>query len=110
MGAAGAIFEGAEAVVACLGGDVEGAKAFCEVAAGSAVNQHDLTRRLRGEDRSHVRTFLQTFAGRLSEQGDMIPEFRCYVKGCMQRNKRRDHILVHVGSHVEHRPFQCPQW
>ena len=54
--------------------------------------------------------FLQAFAGRLSEKGQMLQEFRCYVKGCTQRNKRRDHILVHVGSHVEHRPFQCPQW
>ncbi|EKM59146.1 uncharacterized protein PHACADRAFT_52995, partial [Phanerochaete carnosa HHB-10118-sp] len=33
----------------------------------------------------------------------------CYVKGCTQTNKRRDHILVHVGSHVEHRPFQCDE-
>ncbi|KAF7793635.1 hypothetical protein EIP86_004750 [Pleurotus ostreatoroseus] len=55
------------------------------------------------------KTFLQAFAGRLSERGELLPEFRCYVKGCSQRNKRRDHILVHVGSHVEHRPFQCPQ-
>ena len=56
------------------------------------------------------KTFLQAFAGRLSEDGHALAEFRCYVKGCTQRNKRRDHILVHVGSHVEHRPFQCPQW
>ena len=56
------------------------------------------------------KTFLQTFAGRLSERGELLPEFRCYVKGCCQTNKRRDHILVHVGSHVEHRPFQCDEW
>ncbi len=56
------------------------------------------------------KTFLQAFAGRLSDRGELISEFRCYVKGCAQRNKRRDHILVHVGSHVEHRPFQCDQW
>ena len=56
------------------------------------------------------KTFLQAFAGRLSERGELIPEFRCYVKNCAQSNKRRDHILVHVGSHVEHRPFQCDEW
>lgn len=56
------------------------------------------------------KTFLQAFAGRLSERGELISDFRCYVKGCSQSNKRRDHILVHVGSHVEHRPFKCDQW
>ncbi|KAI0353561.1 hypothetical protein OH77DRAFT_1591260 [Trametes cingulata] len=53
------------------------------------------------------RTFLQSFAGRLSARGELLDEYRCYVIGCGQRNKRRDHILVHVGSHVEHRPWQC---
>jgi hypothetical protein len=56
------------------------------------------------------KAFLQSFAGRLSKRGELISEFRCYVKGCLQSNKRRDHILVHVGSHVEHRPFQCDEW
>lgn len=56
------------------------------------------------------KTWLQAFAGRLSEGGVLIDEWRCYVKGCAQRNKRRDHILVHVGSHVEHRPFACGRW
>lgn len=56
------------------------------------------------------KTFLQAFAGRLSERGELTPDFRCYVKGCSQANKRRDHILVHVGSHVEHRPFRCDEW
>ncbi|KAI0650340.1 hypothetical protein C8Q79DRAFT_1083636 [Trametes meyenii] len=53
------------------------------------------------------RTFLQCFAGRLSTRGELLEEYRCYVVGCGQRNKRRDHILVHVGSHVEHRPWAC---
>ncbi|KAI0687213.1 hypothetical protein BC835DRAFT_1377266 [Cytidiella melzeri] len=53
------------------------------------------------------KVFLHSFAGRLSENGELIAHFRCYVKGCGQSNKRRDHILVHVGSHVEHRPFEC---
>ncbi|KAI0638083.1 hypothetical protein C8Q77DRAFT_1049096 [Trametes polyzona] len=53
------------------------------------------------------RAFLQCFAGRLTARGELMDEYRCYVVGCGQRNKRRDHILVHVGSHVEHRPWQC---
>ncbi|GBE79645.1 hypothetical protein BKA93DRAFT_821348 [Sparassis latifolia] len=53
------------------------------------------------------KTWLQVYAGRLSQRGEFIEDYRCYVIGCAQRNKRRDHILVHVGSHVEHRPFHC---
>ncbi|EMD40817.1 hypothetical protein CERSUDRAFT_71085 [Gelatoporia subvermispora B] len=53
------------------------------------------------------KTWLQAYAGRLSERGELLDDYRCYVVGCAQRNKRRDHILVHVGAHVEHRPFQC---
>ncbi|KIJ19972.1 hypothetical protein PAXINDRAFT_107581, partial [Paxillus involutus ATCC 200175] len=36
-----------------------------------------------------------------------LSDFRCYVIGCDQRNKRRDHILVHVGAHIGQRPFAC---
>ncbi|TBU64000.1 hypothetical protein BD310DRAFT_807712 [Dichomitus squalens] len=53
------------------------------------------------------KAFLQSFAGRLSSRGELLDDYRCYVVGCGQRNKRRDHILVHVGSHVEHRPWAC---
>ncbi|OBZ70004.1 Krueppel-like factor 15 [Grifola frondosa] len=53
------------------------------------------------------KVWLQAYAGRLSQRGELIEDYRCYVVGCGQRNKRRDHILVHVGSHVEHRPWQC---
>lgn len=56
------------------------------------------------------KTFLQCFAGRLSARGELLDDYRCYVTGCEQRNKRRDHILVHVGSHVEHRPWACRHW
>lgn len=56
------------------------------------------------------KNWLQAFAGRLSEHGELLNEFRCYVNGCDQTNRRRDHILVHVGSHVEHRPFSCLIW
>ena len=56
------------------------------------------------------KAFLQSFAGRLSARGELLEDYRCYVVGCGQRNKRRDHILVHVGSHVEHRPWACQHW
>lgn len=56
------------------------------------------------------KTFFEMFAGRFSVNGDPISEFRCYVSGCNQSNKRRDHILVHVGAHVQHRPYQCDEW
>ena len=56
------------------------------------------------------KAFLQSFAGRLSARGELLDDYRCYVVGCGQRNKRRDHILVHVGSHVEHRPWACQHW
>lgn len=56
------------------------------------------------------KSWLQAFAGRLSKEGELTEEFRCYVNGCTQTNRRRDHILVHVGSHVEHRPYSCLIW
>ncbi|KAI0251314.1 hypothetical protein BJV78DRAFT_1081639, partial [Lactifluus subvellereus] len=33
--------------------------------------------------------------------------YRCYISGCAQVNKRRDHIIVHICSHVNERPFAC---
>ncbi|KAI0719653.1 hypothetical protein C8T65DRAFT_636051 [Cerioporus squamosus] len=63
--------------------------------------------RARHEGADLDKNFLQCFAGRLSARGEMLEEHRCYVTGCEQRNKRRDHILVHVGAHVEHRPWMC---
>ncbi|KAI0959541.1 hypothetical protein AcW1_004336 [Taiwanofungus camphoratus] len=76
------------------------------------VELEDLRRRAEEFRRNNPgieldKTWLQAYAGRLSQRGELIEEYRCYVVGCSQRNKRRDHILVHVGSHVEHRPFQC---
>ncbi|KAG2077656.1 hypothetical protein BDR04DRAFT_1066638 [Suillus decipiens] len=53
------------------------------------------------------RGWLMHFAGKLSDRGELIEEFRCYVIGCGQRNKRRDHIIVHIGAHVDQRPFGC---
>ncbi|KAJ8473978.1 hypothetical protein ONZ51_g7507 [Trametes cubensis] len=63
--------------------------------------------RMRNPGTELDRSFLQSFAGRLSTRGELLDDYRCYVVGCGQRNRRRDHILVHVGSHVEHRPWQC---
>jgi hypothetical protein len=56
------------------------------------------------------RGWLMHFAGKLSDRGELIEEFRCYVIGCGQRNKRRDHIIVHIGAHVDQRPFGCSMW
>ncbi|KZP12116.1 hypothetical protein FIBSPDRAFT_961675 [Athelia psychrophila] len=53
--------------------------------------------------------WLMAFAGKLTQDGALCTEFRCYVNGCGQTNKRRDHIVVHVGSHVDQRPFKCDQ-
>lgn len=63
--------------------------------------------RLRHSAQEIDRGWLMHFAGKLSDRGELIEEFRCYVVGCGQRNKRRDHIIVHVGAHVDQRPFGC---
>lgn len=54
--------------------------------------------------------WLLAFAGKLSPEGELLDDFRCYVNGCAQRNKRRDHIATHVGSHVDQRSFCCTVW
>lgn len=54
--------------------------------------------------------WLLSFVGKLSAQGLLVDDFRCYVDGCTQTNKRRDHITIHVGAHLNQRPFQCGEW
>jgi hypothetical protein len=54
--------------------------------------------------------WLASFSGKLSDKGEMIKDFRCYVVGCTQVNKRQDHMIVHVGSHLDQRPFKCDKW
>ena len=66
--------------------------------------------RLRNPGRDYDNTWLVSFAGKLSKQGKLLDDFRCYVLGCDQVNKRRDHILIHVGSHLDQRPFKCRYW
>jgi hypothetical protein len=39
-----------------------------------------------------------------------MADYRCYISGCPQINKRRDHIIVHICSHVNERPFACRHW
>ncbi|KAF8211422.1 hypothetical protein K438DRAFT_1958535 [Mycena galopus ATCC 62051] len=53
--------------------------------------------------------WLASFSGQLTAMGEMIDDFRCYVVGCTQVNKRRDHMVVHVGSHLDQRKFKCGQ-
>ena len=66
--------------------------------------------RTKYPERDIDRAWLSHFAGKLSDRGELLNDFRCYVIGCDQRNKRRDHILVHVGAHVGQRPFACSVW
>ena len=66
--------------------------------------------RSRNQGRDYDKRWLISFAGKLSVRGELIEEFRCYVTGCGQINKRRDHILIHVGAHLDQRPFKCRHW
>ncbi|KAI6097422.1 hypothetical protein EDD16DRAFT_1527591 [Pisolithus croceorrhizus] len=66
--------------------------------------------RLNHPGENITRSWLSHFAGNLSQRGELLDGYRCYVIGCNQRNKRRDHILVHVGAHVDQRPFMCSVW
>lgn len=66
--------------------------------------------RTKFPERDIDRSWLSHFAGKLSDRGELLDDFRCYVIGCDQRNKRRDHILVHVGAHIGQRPFACSVW
>lgn len=54
--------------------------------------------------------WMLSFVGKLSPNGEKLPEYRCYVNGCTQVNKRRDHILTHLNSHLDYRPFRCQTW
>jgi hypothetical protein len=65
---------------------------------------------VRNPGREYHNTWLVSFAGKLSKEGKLLDDFRCYVLGCDQVNKRRDHILIHVGAHLDQRPFQCRYW
>ena len=66
--------------------------------------------RLRNQGRDYDKRWLISFAGKLSMRGELMEEFRCYISGCGQINKRRDHILIHVGAHLDQRPFKCRHW
>ncbi|KAJ7781520.1 hypothetical protein B0H16DRAFT_1498674 [Mycena metata] len=61
-----------------------------------------------GEDLD--KQWLASFSGKLSAEGEMIHDFRCYVVGCTQVNKRRDHMVVHIGSHLNQKNFKCDRW
>ncbi|KAI9466925.1 hypothetical protein BJY52DRAFT_1235261 [Lactarius psammicola] len=76
------------------------------------INEYDLQRRAnryrrRYPGRSLDRQWLSRYAGKLNKDGKAIEEYRCYISGCAQLNKRRDHIIVHICSHVNERPFAC---
>ena len=51
-----------------------------------------------------------TFAGRLSESGEVMQGYRCYLNGCSKMTKRKDHMGDHVRTHLGEKPFQCGVW
>ncbi|KXN87917.1 Transcription factor Sp1 [Leucoagaricus sp. SymC.cos] len=63
--------------------------------------------RERNQGLEYDKKWLLSFAGKLTPQGLMTEEYRCYIIGCNQSNRRRDHILIHVGGHLDQRPFAC---
>jgi hypothetical protein len=79
------------------------------------ISEYDLQRRAnryrrRYPGRSLDRHWLLKYAGKLNKDGKAIEDYRCYISGCAQVNKRRDHIIVHICSHVNERPFACRYW
>ena len=79
------------------------------------ISEHDLQRRAnryrrRYPGRSLDRHWLLKYAGKLNKDGKATEDYRCYITGCAQVNKRRDHIIVHICSHVNERPFACRYW
>ena len=79
------------------------------------ISECDLQRRAnryrrRYPGRSLDRHWLLRYAGKLNQDGVAIENYRCYISGCAQVNKRRDHIIVHICSHVNERPFACRHW
>jgi hypothetical protein len=79
------------------------------------ISECDLQRRAnryrrRYPGRSLDRHWLLKYAGKLNKDGKAIEDYRCYISGCAQVNKRRDHIIVHICSHVNERPFACRHW
>ena len=79
------------------------------------VSEYDLQRRAnryrrRYPGRSLDRHWLLKYAGKLNKDGKAMADYRCYISGCPQINKRRDHIIVHICSHVNERPFACRHW
>ncbi|KAI0304194.1 hypothetical protein BC826DRAFT_981991 [Russula brevipes] len=76
------------------------------------ISEQDLQRRANRYRRRHPglsldRHWLLMYAGKLNKDGKAIEDYRCYISGCAQVNKRRDHIIVHICSHVNERPFSC---
>ncbi|KAH9977874.1 hypothetical protein BGW80DRAFT_1284636 [Lactifluus volemus] len=68
------------------------------------ISEYDLQRRAnryrrRYPGQSLDRHWLLRYAGKLNEDGKAIENYRL--------NKRRDHIIVHICSHVNERPFAC---
>lgn len=68
--------------------------------------------RLRYPGETYHDQWLMNFAGSLSDCGQYVEGYRCYIVGCKQVNKRRDHITTHIYTHLGYRPYSCkvPGW
>ncbi|KAI0307251.1 hypothetical protein B0F90DRAFT_1686637 [Multifurca ochricompacta] len=76
------------------------------------ISEYDVQRRAhryrrRYPGRKLDRHWLLKYAGKLNKDGKAMEDYRCYISGCAQVNKRRDHIIVHICSHVNERPHTC---
>ncbi|KAH9077267.1 hypothetical protein EDB83DRAFT_2349135 [Lactarius deliciosus] len=61
------------------------------------INEYDLQRRASRYRRRYPGKSLDR---KLNKDGKAIEDYRCYISG-------RDHIMVHICSHVNERPFAC---
>ena len=53
---------------------------------------------------------LFNFAGRLSQTGQAIAGYRCYIVGCTKTTRRKDHMGDHIRTHLGEKPFLCSIW
>ncbi|KAF7331846.1 Transcription factor Sp1 [Mycena kentingensis (nom. inval.)] len=74
------------------------------------VSQGELEARFAQETAEDVDgAWFSQFYGQMATDGRKVAEWNCYILGCSQTNKRRDHMHTHIKGHLDQRPFQCKQ-